>query len=75
MADTNQKLVRMAEQIAANCSYHGDQELVADKVADHLNRFWDPRMRTAITAMVAEADLEISDVLRLALSRIHTPGD
>ena len=35
----------MAEDIAANMSYTDDQELVSRKIADHLDRFWDPRYR------------------------------
>ena len=42
------KLVRMAEQIAANMNYTDDSELVAAKIADHLARFWDPRMQEAL---------------------------
>ena len=40
-----EKLVRMTNQIAANFSYLPDQEQAAIRVADHLQRFWDPVMR------------------------------
>jgi hypothetical protein len=36
------QLVRMANQIAANFSFHTDR---VDRVADHLRRFWAPAMR------------------------------
>lgn len=35
-------LVKMANQIADNFSFHDD---TADRIADHLQRFWAPSMR------------------------------
>lgn len=68
------KLVRMAEQIAANMSYTDDVELVAARVADHLNRFWDPRMRQAM-AEAANGDAEqLSPALRAAVRQLHGVG-
>ena len=42
------KLLRMGEQISANMAYTDDGEVVAARIADHLRRFWDPRMLAAI---------------------------
>ena len=42
------KLVKMANQIAANLAYGDDEERVAENVRDHLRRFWSPPMRAAI---------------------------
>ena len=65
------KLVRMAEQIAANMAYTDDVQLVATRVADHLNRFWDPRMRQAI-AQVAHGDADqLSPALKAAVPQLH----
>lgn len=64
------KLVRMAEQITANMSYTGDTELIAAKVADHLDRFWDPRMKDAISAYATDQNSELSETLRLAVKRL-----
>ena len=41
MAEIDQ-LVKMANQIAANFSFHDD---AAQRTADHLRRFWAPVMR------------------------------
>ncbi len=41
-----EKLVKMANQIAANSDYGPDKEKVAATVADHLTRFWTPAMRS-----------------------------
>jgi formate dehydrogenase subunit delta len=72
MTVKNDKLVRMAEQVAANLHYDDDQEGLIARVTDHLNRFWDPRMKAAIRAHVDQGDAEISDTLRAAVARL--PG-
>jgi len=64
------KLVKMAEDIAANMSYTDDQEIVSRKIADHLDRFWDPRMKQAISDYAADPDSELTESLRLAVSRL-----
>ena len=65
------KLVRMAEQITANMAYTDDVELVAARVADHLNRFWDPRMRRAIAEVAGgEAD-QLSPALNAAVGQLR----
>ena len=42
------KLVKMANQIAANSDYGSDKDKIAAVIADHLTRFWTPAMRVAI---------------------------
>jgi len=42
------KLAHMANQIGAFFSADPDTSVAADSVADHIRRFWDPRMRRAI---------------------------
>ncbi|MCW5621164.1 MAG: formate dehydrogenase subunit delta [Burkholderiales bacterium] len=42
------KLVHMANQIGTFFEAGGDAAAAADSVADHIRRFWDPRMRRAI---------------------------
>ena len=64
------KLVKMAEQITANMAYTDDEALVAAKVADHLNRFWDPRMKHAIRAHAREHGDELSSALRSAIEEL-----
>ena len=61
------KLVRMGEQITANMAYTDDVALVAARVADHLNRFWDPRMRQAITDIANRDADELSPALKAAV--------
>ena len=64
------KLLRMAEQVAANLHYDDDHEGLVARVADHLNRFWDPRMKAAIRAHVEQDDNEISDTVRAAVGQL-----
>ncbi len=65
------KLVRMAEQITANMAYTEDVELVAARVADHLNRFWDPRMRQAMAELADGGADQLSPALQAAVRQLH----
>jgi hypothetical protein len=64
-----EKLEKMARQIIANMNYTDDPAIVAAKAADHINRFWDPRMKTALRDHAAENSGEfepaLEDVIRL----------
>jgi len=62
-----EKLLKMAEQIAANMNYTEDQAIVAAKVADHLTRFWDPRMKAALQAYAVDNPSALSLLLQSAL--------
>ena len=66
-----EKLLKMAEQITANMAFTDDQEVVAAKVADHLNRFWDPRMKAAIKGYARENADQLSPPLQAALSQLN----
>ena len=62
-------LRQMANQIAANFSFHEDQ---AERIADHLTRFWAPSMRKLILEYIdqggeglEEAVLEAARKLRV----------
>jgi formate dehydrogenase subunit delta len=66
-----EKLVKMAEQITANMAYTDDQEVVAARVADHLNRFWDPRMKIAMKDYGSDHGEELSPPLREAIRHLN----
>ena len=63
------KLVRMAEQIAANLDL-GDDVVTAARVADHIGRFWDPRMRETLLAYAASGEAQLSARVREALKQL-----
>jgi formate dehydrogenase subunit delta len=65
------KLVRMAEQITANLSYTDDEAVVSAKVADHLNRFWDPRMKDSLRSYAEGHGENLSPMLRAAIAQIN----
>jgi formate dehydrogenase subunit delta len=47
--DTGAKLRRMADQIAINFAALGHQDAML-ATADHIDKYWDPRMKAAIFA-------------------------
>ena len=65
------KLLRMAEQIAVNVTASRDPDIVAERTADHLRRFWDPRMRAQLMAHVDGAQADVSAAVRLAVERLR----
>ena len=65
------KLVMMANQIARNLAVEGEARAVP-AIADHLARFWDPRMRAAIVARVADGGAGLDPLARAAVERLAT---
>ncbi len=49
-----QKLVKMANEIAAFFDAEPDRQVVLDGVAGHIKRFWDPRMRRELLRWLDE---------------------
>ena len=58
-------LVKMANQIADNFSFHED---CVDRVRDHLQRFWAPSMRRQIVAYLARDGEALNPDARAAVS-------
>ena len=64
-------LIKMANQIGAFFEAMPDAGQQAAGVADHLRRFWEPRMRTALLEYVAaHGDGELKPVVRAALESV-----
>jgi len=63
------KLVYMANQIGKFFNSQG-QERAAAETADHIKKFWDPRMRAAIFAPLQEGGAGLDPVARLAIERL-----
>ncbi len=60
------KLIRMANQIATNLAAKGEAVAVAE-TAEHIWKFWDPRMKAAIFAQ----DLsQLSPIARAAIEKL-----
>jgi len=61
-------LVSMANDIAANLSFQDNAEA---KIADHINRFWAPRMRGLLLEYAANDGEGLSEALLPALDKVR----
>lgn len=62
---TNAKLVRMINQISRNFEALGQQEAI-EKTAEHIIKFWDPRMRAGLTTYLQEGGTNLTDLAEAA---------
>ena len=69
-----EKLVMMANQIATFFNSQPDADK-AEKVAGHLNDFWDPRMRQQLLDHVARGGDGLDPVVIEAAKKVHEPVD
>jgi formate dehydrogenase subunit delta len=65
-----QQLVRMANDISNFFSSDPDKDAAADQVANHLRKFWEPRMRDQIRRYVGEGGVGLSSVALQAVKRL-----
>jgi formate dehydrogenase subunit delta len=64
-----QHLVHMANQIALYFSSYPREQAVAG-IADHLKKFWEPRLRQRIISYVAEGGQGLHELVPEAVKRI-----
>ncbi len=64
----------MANQIAANYEYLPTPDAAGEKVADHIRRFWDPRMSSEIIEYLHADGSDLSDIARRAITIIENAG-
>ena len=62
-----ERLVRMANQIADNLSFHDDS---VDRIADHLRRFWAPSMRQKLADHAAAGGVGLNPGVMAAIGRL-----
>ena len=67
MTVNTKKLARMAEQITANMNYGEPTGILAAKVADHINKFWDERMISEFKVYAGNHESELSMELQAAI--------
>ena len=70
---TQDKLIRMANQIATFFESQPEQERV-DGVAGHINKFWEPRMRRQFFDLVDNGAEGFHPLVLNAAQRIHRPA-
>lgn len=63
------RLVHMANQIADFFSSYPQEQAVAG-VADHLHKFWDPRMRKQIIEYVGTDGAGLRDIALAAIKKL-----
>jgi formate dehydrogenase subunit delta len=67
------KLVYMANQIGRYFRSQGPDEAVAG-TADHIKKFWDPRMRAAILRHVEAGGVGLEPLVRQAIAQLKVGG-
>jgi formate dehydrogenase subunit delta len=70
---TADKLVYMANQIATFFHTQPKDEAVAG-VADHINHFWEPRMRAQLFTILEQEDNGLDALVIEAAKQIRKPG-
>ena len=66
------KLVYMANQIGKFFASQGAGK-APTAIAEHLQKFWDPRMRTAIVAHLEAGGAGLDPCVREAVERLRVP--
>jgi formate dehydrogenase subunit delta len=69
-----EQLVIMANDIANFFRSGGEPGASSDQVADHLRRYWDPRMRKQIIDHLEQGGSGLSDIARQAVALLERPG-
>ena len=64
------KLVRMANDIAANFDCGLDRAREVAGVVDHLGRFWSPYMLDTMARLMQAGDIGLSDLAEQALRQL-----
>ena len=65
-----ERLAYMANQIGKFFAHRQESAAAAD-IADHLRKFWDPRMRKQIVAMLDEPGNELDPTVRKAVESLR----
>ncbi|TPK88341.1 MULTISPECIES: formate dehydrogenase subunit delta [unclassified Mesorhizobium] len=69
---TSEKLIRMANQIAAFFHSRPREEGITG-VAEHINKFWEPRMRRQFFEMLDNGAAGFDELVVVAAARIKRP--
>lgn len=65
-----EQLVKMANDIGTFFSAETDREIAIAGIADHLKRFWDPRMRRQIVEFQQTGGAGLLDLVQKAVQRL-----
>jgi formate dehydrogenase subunit delta len=67
-----QDMVRMANQISDFFKSYSDAEAL-EGIAEHINKFWEPRMRTMFFAHLDAGGAGVHDLVKRAAANIKRP--
>jgi formate dehydrogenase subunit delta len=65
-----ERLIKMANDISNFFASEPDQAVAIDGIRNHLQRAWEPRMRSAIIAYCQEDGAALSDLARAAVAKL-----
>lgn len=65
-------MVRMANQIGDFFKSYSDAEAL-EGIADHLNKFWDPRMRRDLFAHLDAGGIGLNENVKTAATKVKRP--
>jgi formate dehydrogenase subunit delta len=65
-----ENLVKMANDIAVFFEAEPERPAAIHAIADHIKKFWDPRMRQAILKHNREGGFGLSELARLAVHHL-----
>lgn len=70
--DSSAALIKMANDIADYFHSEKDRRLAVDGIANHIARFWEPRMRKKILAHYAAGNGEgLNELARAAIAQLQ----
>lgn len=67
-----QDIVRMANQISDFFKSYTEKEAI-EGIADHINKFWEPRMRRDFFVLVDSGGAGLSELVKKAAANIKRP--
>jgi formate dehydrogenase subunit delta len=70
--ESESQLVRMANDIGNFFRAEPNREDAIDGIANHINRFWTPRMREKLLARVRQGATGLDELPRAALLKVAT---
>ncbi|MDI6025484.1 formate dehydrogenase subunit delta [Corticibacterium sp. UT-5YL-CI-8] len=70
---SHSKITRMANQIAIFFHSKPREEGIAG-VADHINKFWEPRMRRQLFEFIDAGGSDLDELVMAAAPGIHRPA-
>lgn len=68
----SQDMIRMANQMADFFKSYGEAEAI-EGIADHINKFWDPRMRKDFFAHIDQGGAGFAELVKKAAVDVKRP--